>query len=128
MTSVLIVDDSSLFRRRLRIFLAAQPGLEVVGEAGDVAAALAQAAELQPDIVLMDVRLEGSNGLVATRHLKMQLPHVLVIVLSLYDMEAYRNAARAAGASAYVTKRALMDELLPLIRNLANHTQQLQPE
>jgi DNA-binding NarL/FixJ family response regulator len=119
MIRILVVDDSRTFRDRLRSFLAADPELEVVGEAEDGPTALRAAGELRPDIVLMDVRMDGVNGLDATRQLKAALPGVQVIILSLHDLEPYRAAARAAGASAYVTKRALVHELLPAVRQAA---------
>jgi DNA-binding NarL/FixJ family response regulator len=119
MIKTLIVDDSRLFRERLKAFLAAHPEVEVVGEAGDGQAALSQARELKPDVVLMDVKLGGMNGLEATGNLKRELPELQVIVLSRYDLAAYREAAATLGASAYVAKKDLVDQLLPAIRRVA---------
>lgn len=119
MIKTLIVDDSRLFRERLKAFLAAYPEVEVVGEAGDEQAALSKARELKPDVVLMDVKMGGMNGLDATGNLKRELPDIHVIVLSRYDLTAYREAAQALGASAYVSKKDLVDKLLPAIRRVA---------
>jgi DNA-binding NarL/FixJ family response regulator len=119
MIKILIVDDSRLFREHLKVFLAAHPEVEVVGEAGDCPSALSKARELKPDAVLMDVKMGGMNGLTATERLIKELPGIQVIILSRYDLKAYREAAEALGASAYVTKRALVDELLPAIRRVA---------
>jgi len=119
MIKTLIVDDSRLFRERLKAFLAAYPEVEVVGEAGDGQAALSKAKELKPDVVLMDVKMGDMNGLDATGNLKRELPELHVIILSRYDLAAYREAAEALGASAYVSKKDLVDKLLPAIRRVA---------
>ncbi len=119
MIKTLIVDDSRLFRERLKAFLAAHPEVEVVGEAGDGQAALSKARELKPDVVLMDVKMGGMNGLSATEQLKRELPDIKVIILSRYDVEEYRKAAEALGASAYVAKKHLADELLSAMRRVA---------
>jgi DNA-binding NarL/FixJ family response regulator len=113
---VLIVDDNVDFRRRLREFLAAEPDIEVVGEANDGQEAVSKTTALAPDVVLMDVRMAGTNGLSATRQIKDRLPQVRIIMLSRFDVQEYRDAALASGASGYVVKRALAGELLPAIR------------
>jgi DNA-binding NarL/FixJ family response regulator len=118
MIRILIVDDGHSFRERLKAFLATHPGVEVVGEAEDGQAAISKARELKPELVIMDVKMSGMNGLNATGRLKEEFPDIRVIILSMYDLEAYRQAAEAAGASAYVTKKALVDELLPAIRRV----------
>ena len=123
MIRTLIVDDSRLFRERLKAFLAAHPEVEVVGEAGDGQAALSKARELKPDVVLMDVKMGGMNGLSTTEQLRRELPDIKVIILSLYNVEAYRQAAEALGASAYVAKKDLLDELLPAMRRVAQSNQ-----
>jgi len=113
---VLIVDDSVGFRWRLKEFLAPEPDIQIVGEAGDGREAMDKAIELEPDVVLMDVKMAGLNGLDATRQLAAVRPNVRVIVLSRFDLQEYRDAAQACGANGYVAKRALADELLPAIR------------
>ena len=115
-TRVLIVDDSVGFRWRLKEFLAPEPDIRIVGEAGDGREAIEKAVELEPDVVLMDVRMPGMDGLEATRRLAAVRPDVRVIILSRFDLQEYRDAAQASGASGYVAKRALVDELLPAIR------------
>jgi DNA-binding NarL/FixJ family response regulator len=112
----LIVDDNAGFRRRIREFLAPEPDIQVVGEAGDGHEAIEMAIALEPDVVLMDVRLAGMNGLSATRQIRDRLPEVCIIILSRFDLQEYRDAALASGACGYVVKRALPDELLPAIR------------
>ena len=113
---VLVVDDSVGFRWRLKEFLAPEPDIQIVGEAADGREAIEKAIELEPDVVLMDVRMAGMNGLDATRRLAAVRPGVRVIVLSRSDLQEYRDAAQACGANGYVAKRALADELLPAIR------------
>jgi DNA-binding NarL/FixJ family response regulator len=115
-TKVLIVDDNADFRRRLKEFVAAEPDIEVVGEAIDGQEAVSKATALAPDVVLMDVRMAGTNGLAATRQIKDRLPQVRIIILSRFDVQEYRDAAQASGASGYIVKRALVAELLPAIR------------
>lgn len=114
---ILIVDDHADFRRRLMEFLASEPEIEVVGEAGEAQEAILKARELQPDLVLMDVRMPGINGISATRQLKDEMPQLKVIVLTILDLEEYREAAMASGASGYVIKKHLVQELLPAIRS-----------
>jgi PAS domain S-box-containing protein len=123
MIKILIVDDSRLFRERIRAFLAASPDIVVVGEAEDGQEVLGKAGELKPDVMLMDVKMGRVSGLTATSLLKRELPHIQVIILSLYDLEAYREAAENMGASAYVSKRHLADELLPAIRRAVQTNQ-----
>jgi DNA-binding NarL/FixJ family response regulator len=115
---ILIADDNATFRERLREFLASEPDIEVVGEAADGQQVLLKARELQPDVVLMDVRMPQMNGLETTRLLKDDMPGVQVIMLSLFNVQEYREAARARGASGYVIKKHLVEELLPAIRRV----------
>ena len=95
---VLIVDDNVGFRRRIGEFLAAEPDIETVGEAASGEEALQKARELKPSVVLMDVRMPGTNGISATRQLKEKMPAVEVIILSRFDVQEYKEAAAASGA------------------------------
>jgi DNA-binding NarL/FixJ family response regulator len=122
-TRTLIVDDDASFRRRVKEFLASEPDIEVVGEAADGQEGIFKARELQPDVVLMDVRMPGTNGISATRQLKDEMPELKVIVLTIYDLEEYREAAKASGASGYVIKKSLIEELVPAIRSVWNSNQ-----
>jgi len=119
-TKVLIVDDNAGYRRRIEEFLAVEPDIQVVGEASDGREAVEKAIALEPDVVLMDVRMAGLNGLSATRQIKEKLPEVRIIILSRFDLQEYRDAALASGASGYVVKRALLDDLLPAIRAVSS--------
>ncbi|MEJ5311352.1 MAG: response regulator transcription factor [Anaerolineae bacterium] len=121
---VLVVDDSAHFRGHLNTFLNAEPDIVVIGEAGNGQDAVTQAAQLKPDVVLMDVRMPDLNGLEATRLLRAVHPDARVIMLSRYDVQEYRDEAVASGANGYVVKRALFTELLPAIRGaVVSHTE-----
>ena len=115
-TRTLLVDDNAGFRRSLKEFLAWEPDIEVIGEAADGQEAILKARELKPDLVLMDLRMPGISGIDATRQLRDEMPELKVIILSVFDLQEYRDAARASGANGYVTKGSLFEELLPVIR------------
>jgi DNA-binding NarL/FixJ family response regulator len=115
---VLIADDDERFRRRIGQFLAAEPSFEIIGEAATGHEAVTRARDLRPDLVLMDVRMPGMNGVSATRCLKGEMPNLKVIVLSVYDLQEYKDAALASGANAYVVKKSMMEELIPAIRGV----------
>lgn len=114
---VLIADDDERFRRRIGQFLATEPYIEIIGEAATGQEAVSCARELRPDIVLMDVRMPGMNGVSATRCLKEEMPDLKVIVLSVYDLDEYKDAALASGASAYVVKKSMIEELIPAMKS-----------
>ncbi len=112
----LIVDDDARFRRFARGILSNEPDMEVIGEAGDGQEAILKVRELKPDVVLMDLRMPGMNGIDTTRQLKKEMPELRVIMLTLYDFEEYREAAMAAGAVNYILKKSMNGELIPAIR------------
>jgi DNA-binding NarL/FixJ family response regulator len=102
---VLIVDDQEPFRLAARLVVEATDGFEVVGEAETGEASVEMAAELKPDLVLMDVNLPGINGLDATRQiLRGQSDSVVVLLLSTYEEEEYAPRAAECGAAAYIPK------------------------
>jgi DNA-binding NarL/FixJ family response regulator len=113
MTRVLIVDDQASFRHQLRQLLI-YAGLEVVGEAGDIADAERLVATLQPEIAIVDIMLPGINGLEGTRRLKAIAPGLRVILISAYrdHAAAYRSAAAQAGAERFVAKDELDVDLV----------------
>ncbi|MBC9723903.1 response regulator transcription factor [Streptomyces sp. TRM68367] len=119
MTTVLIVDDQPLQRLGFRMLLESTPGTEVVGEAAHGAEAVRQAAELRPDVVLMDVRMPGMDGIEATRRIVASGGRSRVLVLTTFDLDEYAHAALRAGASGFLLKDALPDELLAGIRAVA---------
>jgi two-component system, NarL family, invasion response regulator UvrY len=101
---VLIVDDQATFRSAARLVVDLSDGFEVVGEAETGEAAVALVAELQPDLVLMDVNLPGIDGLEATRRIVAKRSSTRILVLSTYSQGEYEAAAEAAGAVAFVSK------------------------
>jgi len=117
-TRTLIVDDDGSFRRRVKGLLASERDIEVIGEAADGQEAIVKARELEPDLVLMDVRMPGMNGVNATRQLKNEMPELKVLILTIFDLQEYREAAMASGASGYVIKKSLIEELMPAIRDV----------
>ena len=117
-TRTLIVDDDGSFRRRVKGLLASERDIEVIGEAADGQEAILKARELEPDLVLMDVRMPGMNGVNATRQLKNEMPELKVLILTIFDLQEYREAAMASGASGYVIKKSLIEELMPAIRDV----------
>jgi DNA-binding NarL/FixJ family response regulator len=119
MITILLVDDRPSVLSGLCIWLANEPDLEVVGETRDAATAVALAAELRPDIVLMDVGMPGMDGVAATAALQDQSPRTVVVILSIHDDQHTRQRARAAGAVAFVPKHRMTEELLPALRMAA---------
>jgi DNA-binding NarL/FixJ family response regulator len=113
---VLLADDNVRFRQHIREFLTFEPNIEIVGEASDGREAVSKTLELQPDVVLMDVRMAGIDGLSATREIKANLPETIVVILSRFDLQEYREAALESGATDYVVKRNLFESLIPTIK------------
>jgi len=116
---VLLVDDQSLVRMGFRMVLEAEADLRVVGEASDGREAIARAAELEPDVVLMDVRMPGVDGITATREIIAARPDSRVIVLTTFDLDEYAFGGLRAGASGFLLKDARPAELLGAIRSVA---------
>ncbi|MGY4772275.1 response regulator [Kribbella sp. CWNU-51] len=119
MIRVLVADDHPVFRRGLVGVLTEEPEVEVVGEAGDGDAAMALAAELGPDVVLMDLHMEGTGGIAATRRLSAELPDIAVLVLTMLDDEESLHSALRAGARGYLVKGASGDRILQAVRAVA---------
>lgn len=117
---VLIADDHPLFRDGMHGLLASVPDTEVVGEAAGGAEAIQAAASLQPDVVLMDIRMPGMNGLQAMRQILHTSPHIAVLVVSMLEDDDSIFAAMRAGARGYVPKGANQAEMLRAIRAVAN--------
>jgi DNA-binding NarL/FixJ family response regulator len=125
---VLLVDDHSVVRQGLRMFLALEPDLEVVGEAADGAEALRLARELRPDVVLMDLLMPVMDGITATGLLRRELPDTEVVALtSVLEDEKVVGAVRA-GAIGYLLKDTQADELRRAIRAAAAGQVQLSPQ
>ena len=117
---ILVADDHALFRDGLRALFGSVPNAEMVGEAATGEEAVARAAELSPDVVLMDIQMPGLNGIEATRRITEQSPCVSVIVVSMFEDDGSILAAMRAGARGYVLKGADGDEILKVIRAVAS--------
>ncbi|MFJ6520674.1 response regulator [Streptomyces filamentosus] len=116
---VLLVDDEELLRLAFGMILRAEPDMEPIGEAADGAAAVELARRLRPDVVLMDVRMPGTDGIEATRRLLCEVPGTRVLVLTTFDLDAYAFEALRAGASGFLLKNSRPEELLAAIRDVA---------
>jgi DNA-binding NarL/FixJ family response regulator len=121
MTRVLVVDDQPLIREAVRSILGAEPGVEVVGEAADGIEALAAAARLRPDIVLMDIRMPRLDGIAATVRIRADpaLEHTRILVLTTFEEDAYVVAALRAGASGFIGKAAEPDDIVRAVAGVA---------
>lgn len=127
MIRVLLTDDHPIVRDGLSAVLELQPDIEVVGEAGDGPAAVAQARELKPDVVLMDLQLPGFSGAEATRQILAESPQKRVLILTAYDSDEGILEAVRAGASGYLLKGVPRTELVQAIRVVATGGSLLQP-
>ena len=129
MISVLIVDDQDLVRIGLRTLIENEDGLEVVGEAADGLAAVATARRTRPDVVLMDIRMPGVDGIEATRRIgdSQELTHTKIIVLTTFERDEYVFDALRFGASGFLLKDTKPTELLSTIRLVAGGGALLSP-
>ena len=120
MIHLLIADDQSITRSGLRSLLIAQADIEIVGEARDGAEAIELATALQPDVILMDLRMPGVNGIEATRHIHRASPHIGILVVTVFEDDTSVFPAIRAGARGYLLKNTEQDELLRAIHTVAN--------
>jgi DNA-binding NarL/FixJ family response regulator len=119
MIRVLLVDDQSLLRMGFRLILEAEPDIEVAGEAADGATGVSMTAALRPDVVLMDVRMPGMDGIAATAAITAAGPASRVLILTTFDLDQYVFAGLKAGASGFLLKDAPPGELLSAVRTIA---------
>ncbi|WP_340683625.1 response regulator transcription factor [Amycolatopsis coloradensis] len=119
MITVVIADDQTMVRQSFRAVLDAQDDIRVVGEAPDGAAAVALCAELAPDVVLMDVRMPGLDGLEATRRIVERWHEIRVLMLTTFDIDEYVFGGLRAGASGFLLKDAPLDDLVTAVRVVA---------
>lgn len=117
---VLVVDDHPLFRKGMRALLSATTDITIVGEATTGQEAINLAAELQPDVILMDLQMPGINGVEATRQVLRISPHIRVLVVTLFEDDASVFTALQAGARGYILKDAQEEEMLRAIRAVGN--------
>jgi DNA-binding NarL/FixJ family response regulator len=127
MIRVLLADDQELVRSGFRLILELADGIEVVGEASDGQQAVRLAKELRPDVVLMDVRMPGLDGIEATRRLGQAGIDTRVLVLTTFDLDEYVYAAVRAGASGFLLKDAPREQLVTAVRTVARGEALLAP-
>jgi DNA-binding NarL/FixJ family response regulator len=118
-TRVLIADDQALLRGGLRMILDAQDDIDVVGEAIDGRDAIEQVRRLQPDVVVMDIRMPAMDGIEATRHLTALEPPAKVLILTMFELDEYVFEALRAGASGFLLKDRPPEELVAAVRIVA---------
>jgi DNA-binding NarL/FixJ family response regulator len=124
---VLIVDDDDLMRAGLRGVLSSDEAIEVVGESSDGRDALYRTRLLQPDVVLMDVRMPDVDGIAATQELSAGFPEVRVVILTTFEQDDYIFGALSAGASGFLLKRTRPEELVAAIHTIAAGDSLLSP-
>ena len=116
---LLLVDDHAVVRSGLRMLLASEADVEIVGEAGSGSEAVAAAGSERPDVILMDIGLPDMTGIEAARLIKSKFPRIAIVALTIHEDEEYFFKMLEAGASGYVPKRAAPEELLTAIRAAA---------
>jgi len=124
---ILLADDHAMVRQGFRMILAAQPDMEIVGEAGNGREAVALAGELQPDVVVMDVAMPELNGIEATRRITAESPRTRVLALSMYKDSVYVREILRAGARGFLLKDAIDRDLLAAVRCVAGGEGYLSP-
>ena len=127
----MIVDDELLIRRGLRLLLTTEPDIEVVADVGDGRSAVATAREVRPDVVLLDMRMPGMDGIEATRHLLATEPGVRapgVLILTTFNTDDAVEGALRAGASGFMLKNSAPEDLAKAIRSIAGGDAWLSPE
>jgi len=124
---VLLVDDHAIIREGLRSLLEKQPGMEVIADTDDGRKAIDLVREQSPDIVVMDITMQGLNGIEATRQITAEYPAVKVIALSIHSKRRYVTDMLSAGALGYILKECLFDELVQAIRAVAAGGRYLSP-
>jgi DNA-binding NarL/FixJ family response regulator len=127
MIQVLLADDHQVVREGTRRFVERAEDMTVIGETGDGQEAVQLANHLQPDIVVMDVRMPGLNGLEATRRIKAQHPHIHVLILSAYEDDQYVFPLLDAGANGYLLKTTSGAEVVRAIRTVCRGEKVLDP-
>jgi DNA-binding NarL/FixJ family response regulator len=127
MITVLLADDHALIRKGFRLILDAEPDIEVAGEASDGTAAVTMASALRPEVILMDVRMPGRDGIEATREIVAAGLPCKVLILTTFDLDDYVYAGLRAGASGFLLKDTQPDDLAAAIRTIASGDAVLAP-
>ncbi len=125
---ILVADDHALFREGLSALLSSIPDIEVVGKAATGEEAISKAADLQPDVVLMDIQMPGINGIEGTRRIVRDSPHIGILIVTMFEDDDSVFAAMRAGARGYVLKGADQEEILKVIRAVAAGEAHFGPE
>jgi DNA-binding NarL/FixJ family response regulator len=127
-TRVLLIDDHEMARRGLRAMLSAADWIEVVGEGDSCETGLKLAEDLQPDMVLLDIRMPGLDGLACLERLKARQPQIAVVIVTLYDDRRYVLEAIRRGAAGYLLKDASTAEVIQTLHNVANGQLAVEPQ
>lgn len=125
--SVMLVDDHALVRKGLRRMVEDDPDIRVVGEASDGLEAVKLAAELKPQVIVMDMAMPGMDGVQATREILRRMPKTAILLLSMYSQESYVRNAMDAGAQGYILKNAIDIDLAAAIKDAAAGKRVLDP-
>lgn len=125
--NIVLVDDHDIVRAGLKTFLDMQPDMQVVGEAMNGDEAISIAREERPDVIVMDITMEGMGGLEATKRIKMISPECRILALTVHADKQHFFEMLSAGAEGYVTKQAAAEDLVDAIRSLAEGNVYLQP-
>lgn len=123
----MLVDDHEIVRLGLKALLSSRPGFEVVGEAETTEEAVTKALSLNPDVIIMDVRLPGASGIEACRRIKKEAPQIKVIILTAFPNDEYILEAVEAGVDGYVLKRVGSEELLEALEKIRHGESVLDP-
>jgi len=124
---IVVADDHTLFRQGVKTLLSAEPDLEVVGEASNGSEAAEKAAELRPDVVLLDIGMPGTSSFETTRQIKRNRPETKVLFLTMYDDEEYLVEGMEVGANGYVLKDSPAGQLVSAIRDVHRGGSYLSP-
>jgi two-component system response regulator NreC len=124
---IYLTDDHTLFRQGIKTFIASEPDMEIVGEASNAVDAIAETAELKPDVVLMDIGMHGLSSFEATRQIRKNRPETKVLILTMYDDEDYLVECMESGAAGYVLKDSPALQLLNAIREVHRGGSYLSP-